>query len=244
MADSGPSNSLGLDFDALHIKDTDTSTANDAITALTTDVPAPAQEAQGASTTERPPPASTKDPKPDKKKPYVNLERVKTGGPQREKLTEEELAERMQRIKEQNEKIKQRRVDVKADEDAFKKMQEVERIKQVHTRRVQEGVDRTREQNAQRKLDKVQNREWDSGKPAGEWKQTKKTDGKEEGESSPTQTAEQRGAKPRGGGRGGTRGRGRGRGNAPRGGFAPPQATSSKPVESAAATPAAEGASS
>jgi hypothetical protein len=83
MADSGPSNSLGLDFDALHIKDTDTPTANDAITALTTDAPAAAREEQGASTIEQSPPANAKDPKPDKKKPYVNLERVKTGGPQR-----------------------------------------------------------------------------------------------------------------------------------------------------------------
>jgi hypothetical protein len=123
-------------------------------------------------------------------------------------------------------------------------MQEVDRVKQAHTRKVQEGVDRTREQNAQRKMDKVQSREWDSGKPAGEWKQTKKTDGKEEDEGGPAQTTEQRGGKPRGGVRGGTRSRGRGRGGASRGGFAPAQATTSpKPVESAAATSTAEGTS-
>ncbi|KAF8415733.1 hypothetical protein L210DRAFT_807865, partial [Boletus edulis BED1] len=99
-----------------------------------------------------------------KKKPYVNLERVKTGGPQREKPSEEELAERMQRIKEQNEKIKQRRLDVKADEEAFKEVQEADRVKQTQVRKVQEGIDRTREQNARRKMDKMGAREWDSGK--------------------------------------------------------------------------------
>ncbi|EGN96033.1 hypothetical protein SERLA73DRAFT_185526 [Serpula lacrymans var. lacrymans S7.3] len=99
-----------------------------------------------------------------KKKPYLNPERVKTGGVQREKPSEQELANRMARIKDQNEKIKQRRMDVQADEEAFKKTQEAERIRQVHNREVQEHVDRTREQNARKKMDKVQSREWDSGK--------------------------------------------------------------------------------
>ncbi|KAF9228629.1 hypothetical protein BS17DRAFT_772270 [Gyrodon lividus] len=249
MADSGPSNSLGLNFDALQIKHTDTSTANDAetsIAALTNDAPAAPQEQQGAGASEQPPPANAKDAKLDKKKPYVNPERVKTGGPQREKPTEEELFERMQRIKDQNTKIKQRRVDVKADEDAFQKMQEVERAKQAHIRKVQEGVDRTREQNAQRKIDKIQSREWDSGKPAVDWKQTKKTDMEEEGGGSSPSATEQRGGRPRGRGRGGPRGRGRGRGGASRGGFAPANAGDiapeaiPKPVESAAPAPAPE----
>lgn len=65
----------------------------------------------------------------EKKKPYLNLERVKTGGISRvsfffalavglihchgcdqDKLSEEELSERMSRIREQNERIKQRRM--------------------------------------------------------------------------------------------------------------------------------------
>jgi len=99
-----------------------------------------------------------------KKKPYLNPERVKTGGAQREKPSEQELENRMARIKDQNEKIKQRRMDVQADEEAFKKTQESERIRQVHNREVQEHVDRTREQNARKKMDKAQSREWDSGK--------------------------------------------------------------------------------
>ncbi|KAI9569089.1 hypothetical protein HD554DRAFT_1985028, partial [Boletus coccyginus] len=108
--------------------------------------------------------ANTEQETKEKKKPYVNPERVRTGGPQREKPTEEELAETMQRMKEQNEKIKQRRLDVKADEDAFRKTQEADRVRQAHTRKVQEGVDRTREQNARRKMEKMGSREWDSGK--------------------------------------------------------------------------------
>lgn len=60
--------------------------------------------------------------------------------------------------------------DVKADEDAFKKTQESDRVKLAQTRKVQEHVDRTREQNAQRKLAKLQSREWDSGKSTTDWK--------------------------------------------------------------------------
>ncbi|PFH45271.1 hypothetical protein AMATHDRAFT_44182 [Amanita thiersii Skay4041] len=100
----------------------------------------------------------------EKQKPYVNPERFRTGGPQREKPSDEELEERMQRIKIQNEKIKQRRLDVQADEEAFRKTQEEERIRRVNTRKVQESVDHAREQNAKRKLDKMLTREWDSGK--------------------------------------------------------------------------------
>ncbi|KAL0947245.1 hypothetical protein HGRIS_013366 [Hohenbuehelia grisea] len=111
----------------------------------------------------------------EKKKPYVNPERVKTGGAQRDKLTDDELAERMARIREQNEKIKQRRLDVQADEDAFKKTQQAEQARIAHNRKVQANVDRTREQNAQRKMDKIQNREWDSGKPTSDWKSKKPT---------------------------------------------------------------------
>lgn len=102
MADS---NSLGLDFEQEETAPEETTTE---------------QTEQEAKTDEQ-------ESKPEKKKPYVNLERVKTGGPQRvgsilsrltrtrltigqEKPTDEELAERIQRIREQNEKIKQRRL--------------------------------------------------------------------------------------------------------------------------------------
>lgn len=95
-----------------------------------------------------------------------------------------------------------------ADEDAFKKTQENERIKQAQNRKVQTNIDRTREQNAKRKMDKIQSREWDSGKPAPtDWKK------KADESAAPTERAAE-GTDSRGG-RGG-RGRGRGRGGATR----------------------------
>ncbi|KAI0273864.1 hypothetical protein BC834DRAFT_840624 [Gloeopeniophorella convolvens] len=164
-----------------------------------------------------------------KKSPYVNPERVKTGGAPRDKLTDEELAERMARIKEQNEKIKQRRLDVEADEDAFKQTQAAERLRQVKMRKVQETVDRTREQNARRKMDKIQSREWDSEKKADGWPISSKHDQRisttvvpsastqagegttDTSETSPPSKQREDAGRGRGvGGRGRSRGRGRG----------------------------------
>ncbi|KAJ7734936.1 hypothetical protein DFH07DRAFT_844313 [Mycena maculata] len=242
MANSeSPANSLGLDFDQLKIQDpTETESKPEATPQ------SPSQDA--AESTE-------------KKKPYVNPERVKTGGNQRDKLSEEALSERMARMREQNEKIKQRRLDVQADEEAFKKTQETERIKLAQIRKVQEGVDRTREQNAKRKLDKMQSREWDSGKPAGgnDWKrQTPKPDSqpptpadektaKEETTSTPSSPPSAdsggwtRGGSPRGSpsprpNRGG-RGRGRGRGG-PAGGLDRSTGSDASPSVPAASAPA------
>lgn len=159
-----------------------------------------------------------------KKSPYVNPERVNTGGLPRDKLTDEELAERMARMREQNEKIKQRRLDVAADENAFKQTQAAEQKRQAQLRKVQETVNRTREQNAQRKMDKIQSREWDSDKKGERWQMVAKSEqpaattatttsqtntGESETESAPT--AKQREDTVRVRGRRG-RGRGRGRG--------------------------------
>ncbi|KAF5373145.1 hypothetical protein D9758_001776 [Tetrapyrgos nigripes] len=201
----------------------------------------------------------------ERKKPYVNPERVNTGGTQRDKLSEEELAERMGRIRQQNEKIKQRRLDVQADEDAFKKTQEVEKAKQARNRKVQESVDNAREQNAKRKMDKVQSREWDSGKPASDWKakgqnppskqQTSESAGKEDGEADESSASQNdspsgqwtRGA-PRGFNRGRVRGRGRGRGGANSRGVAKnegsPTIERSAPPETKAAANAEQAATS
>ncbi|KAF7295180.1 hypothetical protein MIND_01056800 [Mycena indigotica] len=186
----------------------------------------------------------------EKKKPYVNPERVKTGGPQRDKITEEELSERMARMREQNEKIKQRRLDVQADEEAFKKTQESERVRLAQIRKIQDGVDRTREQNAKRKLDKMQNREWDSGKPVGGGDSKQKAAAKVESQA-PKESTDQvteegtkeettkssspndsgnwtRGGGPRGSS---TRGRGRGRGR----GISSPKSSPKEETKAAAA---------
>ncbi|KAF8503716.1 hypothetical protein F5888DRAFT_1664399 [Russula emetica] len=166
-------------------------------------------------------------PNVSKKTPYVNPERVKTGGLPRDKLTDEELAERMARMREQNEKIKQRRLDVAADEDAFKQTQAAERQRQAQIRKVQETINRTREQNARKKLGGIQSREWDSDKKTEGWSTTEKPeapssasttrtntgDRSEEPEASEASPASPT-VKPRGDKRGrGFRGRGRGRGS-------------------------------
>ncbi|KIK40926.1 hypothetical protein CY34DRAFT_806648 [Suillus luteus UH-Slu-Lm8-n1] len=208
MAESS-TNSLGLDFNNLSLKETAE--------------PSQADTDESQALENQPADVESRDVK-EKKKPYVNPERVKTGGAQREKLSEEALTERMQRIKEQNEKIKQRRIDVQADEDAFKKTQEADRVRQAHQRKVQEGVDRTREQNARRKLDKIQNREWDSGKSPGDWKQARHPTSADGSAAAPSSSpSEHRGGRGRGSGRGGpSRGRGRGRGGPSLAGFASP----------------------
>ncbi|KAI0747788.1 hypothetical protein C8Q80DRAFT_1104014 [Daedaleopsis nitida] len=218
-ADQAAPNSLGLDLDALKIKDDPDSaeakpSAPDASPSRADASKAAEDAAEDNADNDDNDDSATaggkKEPK-EKKKPYVNHDRVKTGGAQREKPSEEELAERMVRIREQNEKIKQRRLDVQADEDEYKKMQEAERVKQAKAKKVQENVDKAREQNARRKMDKAQSREWDSGKPAREWNKPKKDELAEDGEKKPPQSINIRGA-IRGGGRGGGRGRGRGGG--------------------------------
>ncbi|KAJ2936523.1 hypothetical protein H1R20_g576, partial [Candolleomyces eurysporus] len=123
----------------------------------------PEQPANDTVVAQEPEPQSPKPREP--KKPYVNPDRVNTGGPQRDKLSEEALAERMARAREQNEKIRQRRLDVEADKEAFRQTQEEEKAKQIQNRKVQEDINKAREQNARRKMDKLQTREWDSGKP-------------------------------------------------------------------------------
>ncbi|KAE9389738.1 hypothetical protein BT96DRAFT_781380, partial [Gymnopus androsaceus JB14] len=160
-------NSLHLDFNSsLNLDDSKNADAAAPVPATSSEETPAAQ----SPSSEKGPEAAASDSR-DRKKPYVNPERVKTGGSQRDKLSEEELTERMERIRQQNEKIKQRRVDVQADEDAFRKTQEVEKAKLARNRKVQESVDTAREQNAKRKMEKVQSREWDSGKPsAADWK--------------------------------------------------------------------------
>nr|VWO99067.1 Zn(2)-C6 fungal-type domain-containing protein [Ganoderma boninense] len=216
MADPAPpdqaaSNSLGLDLEALKIKDGPDSapSAPEDVPPASADASPEADETKddGESKDE----AAEKKELKEKKKPYVNPDRVKTGGAQR-KPSEEELAERMARIREQNEKIKQRRLDVQADEDEYKKKQEADRAKLAKQKKVQESVDKAREQNARRKMDKIQGREWDSGKPTREWNKPKNEQTGEDGEQRPQPSINIRGA-VRGGGRGrGGGGRGRGRG--------------------------------
>ncbi|KAG7092173.1 hypothetical protein E1B28_008542 [Marasmius oreades] len=202
MADTSKENSLGLEFNNLSIKDESAHPPESGSTSPATETAA-VQEGQSPSTDEPVSPNAPKDAKEskEKKRPYVNPDRFKTGGNQRDKLSEEELVERMERMRQQNEKIKQRRLDVQADEDAFHKSQQEEKSRQLYNRKVQDNVDRTREQNAKRKMEKVQSREWDSGKPSPDWK-GKKVEGADNEEPQQRDSG--------GWSRGGRGGRGRG----------------------------------
>ena len=90
---------------------------------------------------------------------------------------------------------------MQADEDAFKKSEEDERAMQARIRKVQEGVNNARQQSARRKMEKIEAREWDTGKKDGQPENVwgHEEEGGKEG-------------KPRGRGRGRGRSRGRGRG--------------------------------
>ena len=88
----------------------------------------------------------------------------------------------MARIREQNEKIKQRRIvcipsiiissanhtlqDVQADEEAWNKNAQEDQVRSARHAKQQNDINTVREQNARRKMDKATNREWDSAKPA------------------------------------------------------------------------------
>ncbi|KAI9509941.1 hypothetical protein F5148DRAFT_977498 [Russula earlei] len=249
MATPDPPNSLGLDLvnpDPEPIVDSHSTlaspptpppqpTTESSTDATSPDTPDATNAATATGTTEvddppNYPPKSTVL----KKTPYVNPDRVKTGGLPKDKLTDEELAERMARMRAQNEKIKQRRLDVAADEDAFKQTQAAERQRQAQMRKVQETINRTREQSARRKMDKMQSREWDSEKKAEGWPSTTKPErpaapsttrtnsGDDSTEADASQTGKPREDTNRGRGfvrrgrfRGGWRGRGQNRERAP-----------------------------
>ncbi|KAH8929908.1 hypothetical protein BT69DRAFT_1292260 [Atractiella rhizophila] len=133
--------------------------------------------------------------KREKKPIYNNPDRHKTGGPAREKLTEEELAAKMEKIRLQNERLKARKEEVDADESAYTAVT-AEEIQAAKMRREKQlEIDAARQENAKRKLEAFSGREWDSEKGDGSWDKTRGRD--DQG---------------RGGGRGGGGGRGRGRG--------------------------------
>jgi len=67
MTSTSPTNSLGLDFDQLKITEQESNKTSDADAPPQEDHQTPVAEAQTR----------------EKKKPYVNLERVRTGGTQR-----------------------------------------------------------------------------------------------------------------------------------------------------------------
>ncbi|CAG8474563.1 3444_t:CDS:2 [Acaulospora colombiana] len=93
-----------------------------------------------------------------KSDPYVNRDRVLSGGKSHQRMREEELAKRMDQIRIQNEKILEKRKLVEEDEKAFRKEEEELRKK-----------DNEREENAKRKTQNRGAREWDKAKEETNW---------------------------------------------------------------------------
>jgi len=121
-----------------------------------------------------------------KKEAYVNPNRAETGGQQRTKLTADELAEKMEKIRLKNAQIKERREEIEADKQAFSDLIEKDDARVKKQVQVQQQVNLTRDENARRKMERQANRAWDAEKPV----------------------QKERRSTPRG--RGGNRGRGRG----------------------------------
>ncbi|KAG8897499.1 hypothetical protein FRB99_008117 [Tulasnella sp. 403] len=141
--------------------------------------------------------------------PYVNPDRINTGGLKNEKLSAEALEKVMERMRIANEQLKARRELVDADEDTFKatiaketerqqadrsarnarvaaerkahkESNAAERARAEGSRKIQEQIDATRAEAAKRKLAKQSGREWDAEK-RDEWGKTAHPGGRPRG---------------------------------------------------------------
>ncbi|KAJ3149740.1 hypothetical protein HDU89_003497 [Geranomyces variabilis] len=134
-------------------------------------------------------PTTTAAPQQPRVQPYVNPNRVATGGLDKKRLTEEELDEKMAAIRAKNEALKQKQEAARADEERFNQIESAERarrkledqerraaqaaqraaerVRVLESRRVQEQLRREREENAARKAKSFSGREWDVGKVVG-----------------------------------------------------------------------------
>ncbi|KAG8835355.1 ESCRT-III subunit protein did4 [Serendipita sp. 399] len=89
--------------------------------------------------------------KPKRVPVYLNRERVKTGGSERVKLTEEELAQKMEKIRLQNEKIKEKRLEVDADAEKFAAEQAEIQQRQAAQAKIQANINEERRKIADKK---------------------------------------------------------------------------------------------
>ncbi|KAF8744050.1 WD40 repeat-like protein, partial [Rhizoctonia solani] len=146
---------------------------------------------------------------------YVNKDRHKTGG-ERGKMTAEELAQKMEQMRIRNEEIKRKRQEADADAEEFersmaanreaeKAQREAAAARRKEQLKVQASIDDERKKNAERKMQKLQGREWDAQKEEADWNHDRPLRGRGgfEGRG-------RGGRGGRGGGRGGRGGRGGG----------------------------------
>ncbi|KAF8246750.1 hypothetical protein K440DRAFT_630612 [Wilcoxina mikolae CBS 423.85] len=129
--------------------------------------PAATETSAGGSGEERTSPTTTTT------TPQAN--RLLSGGVRKPKLTDEELAERMERVKLNDARLRERARKANEDESSFQVLEEQrrqldsvrrlqDRKKNVEQEKNRRELDQEREKNRQRKLKAVQAREWDSEK--------------------------------------------------------------------------------
>ncbi|OZJ05858.1 hypothetical protein BZG36_00864 [Bifiguratus adelaidae] len=128
-------------------------------------------------------------------KPYVNKERVLSGG-SKATVTADELTARMERIRLRNAEIEKKRQLVEADEKAYmEEEKEAERLeaqrretekarraaeqaerqrRQAMDRKMQQALRTEREENASRKAKAMESREWDRNKQESDWNTSKR----------------------------------------------------------------------
>jgi len=141
---------------------------------------------------------------------YLNRERVKTGGPQRKPLTEDELTAKLEKARLQNAAILARREQVEADKSQYEQLTAKEREeraeqarKKLAEKKAQAEQEEERAKARARKLEKQDVRSWDSEKQDDQlWQANYR----------PYATGGDSGPGSRGRGRGGARGGGSGAG--------------------------------
>ncbi|EPS36532.1 hypothetical protein H072_9926 [Dactylellina haptotyla CBS 200.50] len=144
--------------------------ATEVAAATEEDEPVPSTSPKPDETEEKTPPSGPAAGTPRKEFPARN--RITTGGPNRQKLSEEELASRMEAVRLKNQARTEKHLRAAEDEQKFNEAEQVRRVEEgkrraeERKRQVEDGkkkkeLDAEREQNRQRKLKALQNREWD-----------------------------------------------------------------------------------
>ncbi|RPA96735.1 hypothetical protein L873DRAFT_1214081 [Choiromyces venosus 120613-1] len=135
-----------------------------------------------------------------------SVDRTLSGGIKKPKLTEDELAARLERVKLNNQRLIERRRKAEEDESSFQVAEEARKQADVHKRmadrkkraeadRNRKELDDEREKNRQRKLKAVQTREWDSTKTEEDYNPRSRSSGFRRGAHGAVATA---GTPPRG----------------------------------------------
>lgn len=179
--------------------------------------PAPPRE-QPAEPTDAPTEdGAAQQPRPERREAAVRGDRSGTGGPKREKLTEEELSAKLDAMKLKNATLMEKHARSQADEESFYAREAQAAVKRKEERQNRQQMMGERERNRLRKLQAQGGREWDMEKNEKEFasqdgRKARRgafggVGGEKTASSPPPPDAEDSSDR-----RGGFRGRGRGRG--------------------------------